>query len=258
MIASLKLASLERVKEVLQMCADDRGQSDQNNQATAAALRDRSKKSDSDLVRENEEKFRFCPSEKNMDKLLDDLPPFTYSTIVKYVRCFWSLGRCLDLFLDKHKRAFSLVEKCRVTSWPCPWASDFTCSFTWLLMTFVVNKPRMFGHLLARTTNRNFKFALTYISSFPFTVWKSNTWRFKMWKQKIGGDFNRLECGKTEKTFAGTRSFKKRVEISSSVERMVLHGGSKLEKNETAEADTFIIHDTAMCLHFRLERLLYA
>ena len=33
-------------------------------------------------------------------------------------RCFenfWSLGRCFDLFVDKHKRAFSLVEKCRVT-----------------------------------------------------------------------------------------------------------------------------------------------
>ena len=68
------------------MCTDDRGQNDQNNQATAAALRARSKKSDLDLVRENEEKFRFCPSEKNMDKLLDDLPPFTYNTIVKYVR----------------------------------------------------------------------------------------------------------------------------------------------------------------------------
>ena len=67
------------------MCTDDRGKNDQNNQATAAALRARSKKSDSDLVRENEEKFRFCPSEKNMDKLLDDLPPFTYITIVKYV-----------------------------------------------------------------------------------------------------------------------------------------------------------------------------
>ena len=68
------------------MCTDNRGQNDQNNQATAAALRARSKKSDLDLVRKNEEKFRFCPSEKNMDKLLDDLPPFTYNTIVKYVR----------------------------------------------------------------------------------------------------------------------------------------------------------------------------
>ena len=68
------------------MCTDDRRQNDQNNQATAVALRVRSKKSDSDLLRENEEKFRFCPSEKNMEKLLDDLPPFTYNTIVKYVR----------------------------------------------------------------------------------------------------------------------------------------------------------------------------
>ena len=66
------------------MCTDDRRQSDQNNQATATGLRAQSKNSDSDLVRENE--FRFCPSEKNMDKLLDDLPPFTYNTIVKYVR----------------------------------------------------------------------------------------------------------------------------------------------------------------------------
>ena len=73
------------MKEVLQICRDDRGQNDQNNQATAAALRARSKKSDSDLVRENEEKLSFCPSEKNMDKLLDDLPPFTCNTIVKYV-----------------------------------------------------------------------------------------------------------------------------------------------------------------------------
>ena len=39
------------------------------------------------------------------------------------VRCFenfWSLERCFDLFVDKEKRALSLVEKCRVTSWPCP------------------------------------------------------------------------------------------------------------------------------------------
>ena len=46
--------------------------------------------------------------------------------------------------------------------------------------------------------------------------------------------------------------------ISSSVERMVFHGGSKVEKNETNDADTFTIHDTAVCLHFRLKRLLYA
>ena len=68
------------------MCTDDRGQNDQNNQATAAARRIRSKKSDLNLVRENEEKFRFCSFENNIDKLLDNLPPFTYNTIVKYVR----------------------------------------------------------------------------------------------------------------------------------------------------------------------------
>ena len=65
------------------MCINDRRQNDQNNQATAAALRARSKKSRLDLVRENEERFRFCPSEKNMDKLLDDLSPFTYNAIEK-------------------------------------------------------------------------------------------------------------------------------------------------------------------------------
>ena len=79
-----------------------------------------------------------------------------------------------------------------------------------------------------------------------------------MSKRKIWSDFNRLECGKTEKIFAGTGSFNKRVEISSSVERMVLHDGSKLEENETNDADTFIIHYTGVCLHFRLDRLLYA
>ena len=39
------------------------------------------------------------------------------------VRChenLWSLGRCFDLCIDKHKCAFSLVEECHVTSWPCP------------------------------------------------------------------------------------------------------------------------------------------
>ena len=33
---------------------------------------------------------------------------------------FLSLGRCFDLFVDKHKCAISLVKKWRVTSWPCP------------------------------------------------------------------------------------------------------------------------------------------
>ena len=39
---------------------------------------------------------------------------------------------------------------------------------------------------------------------------------------------------------------------------MVLHDGSKLEEDVTDDADTFIIHYTAVCLHFRLDRLLYA
>ena len=79
-----------------------------------------------------------------------------------------------------------------------------------------------------------------------------------MSKQKIQSDFNRLKCVKTEKIFAGTWSFNKRVEFSCSVERMVLHDGSKLEENETDDADTFIIHYKAVCLHLRLDRLLYA
>ena len=147
------------------------------------------------------------------------------------------------------------------------WASEFTCSSTWLLRTFVVNKPAKFGHLFSLTycTCTNYGSLLQvrvnlycYIFSFPFAVWKSNSLRFKMSQQKIWGVFNRLECGKTEKICAGTWSFNKRVEISSSVERMVLHGRSKLDENETNDADTFIIHYTAVCLHFRLVRLLYA
>ena len=74
-----------------------------------------------------------------------------------------------------------------------------------------------------------------------------------MSKQKIRSDFNRLECGKTEKIFAGTWSFNKRVEISSSVERMVLQGGSKLEENETNDADTFIIHYAAVTAFYTLK-----
>ena len=39
------------------------------------------------------------------------------------------------------------------------WASDFTCGFTLLLMTFVVNKPLQFGHLFSATycTCTNYK-----------------------------------------------------------------------------------------------------
>ena len=77
-----------------------------------------------------------------------------------------------------------------------------------------------------------------------------------MSKRKIWSDFNRLECGKQKKIFAGTWSFNKRLEISSSVEKMVLPGGSKLEENETDDEDTFIVHYTAVCLHFLLDCLL--
>ena len=37
--------------------------------------------------------------------------PESLETMTDSVR-LWSLGRCFDLFVDKHKRAFSLVEKC--------------------------------------------------------------------------------------------------------------------------------------------------
>ena len=77
-----------------------------------------------------------------------------------------------------------------------------------------------------------------------------------MSKRKIWSDFNRLECGKREKNIRRTWSFNKRLEISSSVEKMVLPGGSKLEENETDDEDTFIVHYTAVCLHFLLDRLL--
>ena len=50
-----------------------------------------------------------------------------------------------------------------------------------------------------------------------------------MSEQKFWSDFNRLYCGKTEKTLAGTWSFNKNVEIASSVKRMVFQDGSKLE-----------------------------
>ena len=42
------------------------------------------------------------------------------------------------------------------------------------------------------------------------------------------------------------------MEISSAVERMVLRGGSKLGKNETYDAHTLIIHDTACAYIFIL------
>ena len=71
------------------------------------------------------------------------------------------------------------------------WASDFTCSFTWLLTTFVVNKPAKFGHSFSATywtcTNytRYFKFALVYKCYFPFAVSDSKRLRFKnVWAEE--------------------------------------------------------------------------
>lgn len=46
------------------------------------------KKSDLEIVRENEEKFWFCFLEKEMDNMLDDFFLFMYNFIVKYVRNF--------------------------------------------------------------------------------------------------------------------------------------------------------------------------
>ena len=50
------------------------------------------------------------------------------------------------------------------------------------------------------------------------------------------------------------------MEIASAVERMLLPGGYLRVKKigETYNPDTLIIHDTAVCLYFRLDRLLYA
>lgn len=73
------------MKEVLQKNSVATGVQQNDDQGKAASSL-QTKKSDSEIVRENEEKFRFCPPEKEMDKMLDDLPPFTYNSIVKYAR----------------------------------------------------------------------------------------------------------------------------------------------------------------------------
>ena len=73
------------MKEVLQKNSVATGVQQNDDQGKAASSLE-TKKSDSDIVKENEERFRFCPPEKEMDKMLDDLPPFTYNSIVKYVR----------------------------------------------------------------------------------------------------------------------------------------------------------------------------
>ena len=46
-----------------------------------------------------------------------------------------------------------------------------------------------------------------------------------------------------------------RLMLDPLLERMILPGGSKLGKNETNDADTLLIHDTAVRLHFRLDCL---
>ena len=47
---------------------------------TASSLQP--EKSDPEIVREHVEKFRFCAPEKEMNRMLDDLPRFTYNSIV--------------------------------------------------------------------------------------------------------------------------------------------------------------------------------
>ena len=55
---------------------------------------------------------------KSLKNIPENLETMTDSVQLRPL--FWSLRQCFDLFVDKHKRTFSLVEKCRVTSWPCP------------------------------------------------------------------------------------------------------------------------------------------
>ena len=66
-----------RAKEILQRkeIAMDKNTA----QAKACAP---TKKSGIELLRENEEKFKFCLSEKDMKKCLDGHPPFTYNSVV--------------------------------------------------------------------------------------------------------------------------------------------------------------------------------
>ena len=83
--------SLSRVKEVL---ANKSLPTDDCQTANSVVSDDRAetlppaqiKKTDVELLRDNEEKFRFCPKEDNMNKCLEDLPTFTYNTIVRYVQ----------------------------------------------------------------------------------------------------------------------------------------------------------------------------
>ena len=84
-----------------------------------------------------------------------------------------------------------------------------------------------------------------------------------MSKQKTRSDFDRLKYGKTEKIFAGiipeygvsTSAWKSPLQLREwfcpvdlNLEKMKLMMQTRLPS---------IIHDTAMCLHFHLDRLLY-
>ena len=60
-----------------------------------------------------------------------------------------------------------------------------------------------------------------------------------MSNQKIWSDFNRLKCGKTEKNIRRNMVFQQARGNLLFSERMVLHGESKLEKNETNHADIY-------------------
>ena len=81
------------------------------------------------------------------------------------VRCFenfWSLARCFDLFVDKQKRAFSLDEKCRVTSWP---------------LNFQLARIFFFAHCLCR--NLFFRWTPLYELSFQTNI--AFFWTVKSW-----------------------------------------------------------------------------
>ena len=143
------------------------------------------------------------------------------------------------------------------------WASDFTCSFTWLLMTFVVNKLPKFRHLFSltyctsvhvRTTSRYFKFTLTYIFSFPFAVWKSNSLRFKMSKQKIWSDLTASSVVKEKKYLPEFQQARRNLLFSWKNGFYMVDLNLKKMKLMMQT----LYHYTAVCLHFRLNRLLYA
>ena len=71
------LYSLPRAKEVFpntSPAATTGVQQNENGDQGKAASSVQTKKSNSEIVREKEEKLRFCPQEIDMDKILDDFP----------------------------------------------------------------------------------------------------------------------------------------------------------------------------------------